>query len=209
MARVAIPTFFSDPNTRAVATRTPATLSKRWILPYLSTTRVGLATGAVGKRGARMFFVGDTRAQRLAMIQSYQGQEAVIGALLAAIDFEWTVRRAILALGKNTNQHIRANALYRASSLEKYKKAWNAEVFHNPKHIGIKELPDVVGHWEALLKAYNLRHQLSHGIKVNSGELYAASKRDTITTARDRVLDCCEAHGIDIYKRLPVRRKPI
>ena len=64
-----------------------------------------------------MFLVADNRNDRDLLIKSYFDAEPAISILLAAADFEWTVRRAILALGKSPTKHIRPVAATRGLEL--------------------------------------------------------------------------------------------
>src|SRR2546427_7419394 len=109
-----------------------------------------------------MFIVTDTLENRHRKIRSFVLREPVIAILLAAVDFEWTVRRAILALGTNSNRFIRDQVLNRCHGAEEYKRAWKDEVV---LQLG-KSLPEVVGNWEFLKKeAFPLRHQVVHGLR--------------------------------------------
>lgn len=88
-----------------------------------------------------MFLVSDSLAQRQSRICEFKGQDASIGAVLAAIDLEWTIRRAILALGTSPNKVIRDDVLANCHGLGRYKEAWGAEV--KPRFN--KTLPTVLG----------------------------------------------------------------
>lgn len=56
-----------------------------------------------------MFFVNDTQEHRHKFIRSFLKKDtAPIAVLLAAIDFEWTVKRAILAFGTSPTKDLRA-----------------------------------------------------------------------------------------------------
>lgn len=54
-----------------------------------------------------MFFVSDSLLGRQELIRSYMGKQATLGALLSVIDFEWTVRRAIISLGYEPTKKVR------------------------------------------------------------------------------------------------------
>jgi len=79
-----------------------------------------------------MFFVQDTLIQRHRKIRSFLKTESVIAVLLGAADFEWTVRRAIIALGHSPNVDIREHTLLGCHGLDAYKAAWKEEV--QPAH---------------------------------------------------------------------------
>ncbi len=150
-----------------------------------------------------MFLVSDSQSDRHTRIRAFKGQDASIGAMLATIDFEWTVRRAILACGTSPNATIRGGVLKRCSGLDAYKTAWNKEV--QPR-FG-KSLPTVVQNWAYLAKeAFPLRHKLVHGIRGASGVKYSNDRRDALLGASSAIATFASDQGIDLYDRLPVRR---
>ena len=110
-----------------------------------------------------MFLVSDTIETRHKFIEGIlEGQYAVAGLLLAAAEFERTVRRAILGLGSSPTKHIRAAVLShpKMKGFAGYKKAWNAEVYPRLKqHLA----GDVVPHWDEVCRAFKLRNRLIHG----------------------------------------------
>ena len=75
-----------------------------------------------------MFFIDDTQASRHAKIRAFDDDQIMIAVLLAAADFEWTVRRAIIGLGHAPNKYIRDVTLKNCSGLKSYKAAWNEQV---------------------------------------------------------------------------------
>ena len=73
-------------------------------------TRPRTDSRTCSRRGAAlMFFVGDTLAGRHNEISRrfINSKDVMIAVFLAAADFEWTVRRAIIALGHGANRQIR------------------------------------------------------------------------------------------------------
>lgn len=150
------------------------------------------------------FMVGDRQPERHERIRQFiKDGEPVISVLLATADFEWTVRRAILALGVSPNTHIRQSVLKNCSGLDKYKDAWKSEV---KRRLG-RTLPDVVGDWSGLIKAFDLRHRLVHGITGTTGFGYAAEKVECILHASRSVTEFAKSNNVDLFGRLPVRRK--
>jgi hypothetical protein len=151
-----------------------------------------------------MFFVSDTQTHRHDRIRSFLTEEsATIAVILAAIDFEWSVRRAILALGSSPTKHIRDvvfDGLH--GGYGNYADAWKQEVA-----VWLKlSLAQAIPHWSRLANkkdgAVRLRGQIVHGAKVSV----------TVTLARPRVEDWLAAsttleglanqHQTSLYKRL-------
>ena len=75
-----------------------------------------------------MFFISDSLEGRQDLIRSYVGKQAPLGTLLSVIDFEWTVRRAIIALGDQPTKAIRED-IERCSGLQAYKEKWKLRCF--------------------------------------------------------------------------------
>jgi hypothetical protein len=103
-----------------------------------------------------MFKIYETRENREELMKKILSEDPCVALVIAFIDFEWTVRRCILALGKSTTKDIRAmfagkllKRSYRndestkfdrnsnnkfISGLQGYRGLWNAEVTENGHH---------------------------------------------------------------------------
>lgn len=150
------------------------------------------------------FLVRDSQCERHAKISAFlKDGEPVIAVLLAATDFEWTVRRRILALGSSPNAEIRSGVLVRCTGLDKYKDAWNREV---KKRFG-KGLPEVVSNWQEFKKAFDLRHRLVHGVSGTTGVQYAECRVLLVLQASREIAEFGLSQNIDLFCRLPVRRR--
>jgi hypothetical protein len=92
-----------------------------------------MINGADEKAPKRMkLLVSDTQENRHAQIRRLLvDQKAVIAVLLAAADVEWTIRRAIIALGTSPTAYLRAGG-----SL-----AWIATAGSGKKKLGEKPRP--------------------------------------------------------------------
>ncbi|NLD88685.1 MAG: hypothetical protein GX633_10585 [Clostridiales bacterium] len=150
-----------------------------------------------------MFLVNDTLESRQKTIASY---EPFVGVILAAIDFEWTVRRAILALGSSTTKEIKSKTLNaNCSGLDAYKKAWNKEV----KPLTGKRLDEIVPEWQYFKEtAYPLRHRLVHGVEGSVTPQYASDRMKAILSASKYIADFADSLGEPLYGRKIIRRKP-
>lgn len=103
-----------------------------------------------------MFKIYETRENREELMKKLLSEEPCVALVIAFLDFEWTVRRCILALGKSTTKDIRAkfsgNLSIKVygndespksdsnrnnkfiSGLQGYRGLWNAEVTENGHH---------------------------------------------------------------------------
>ncbi|XGB38639.1 MAG: hypothetical protein LVT47_06745 [Cyanobacteria bacterium LVE1205-1] len=75
-----------------------------------------------------MFLVSDSSAFREERIKQILVEDPPLAALLSVIHFEWTVRRAIIALGTSPNVEIRER-MRLDHGCDKYKQVWKDEVF--------------------------------------------------------------------------------
>lgn len=149
-----------------------------------------------------MFLVRETSADREARILNMLEVDPAWAAVLAVVHVEWTLRRAIVALGCSPNTTIR-NRLERCHGTRDYKALWQAEVM--PRS-GVR-LPDLIRDWEGLLRAFRLRHLLVHGVRSSTRDYAAPRVHWAIDAARD-VRRFCAGRGVDLDARLPVRRQP-
>ena len=153
-----------------------------------------------------MFFVTDTLETRQSKIRSFVKTEPAIAVLLAAMDFEWTVRRAILALGVSPTKAIHAQfGATNSGGLSGLNEHWKLEV--TPRlRIG---LPAVVPDWNQLkTKAFVLRHKLIHGVQGNTGINFAGRVVEQILAASSAVAKFAEANGAPVYGINIRRLKP-
>lgn len=152
-----------------------------------------------------MFLATDKLEHRHKKIRSFLPSEPVIAILLAAVDFEWTVRRAVIALGSSSNRTIRDTVLYRCSGPKEYKEAWKKEV--KPRFQ--KGLAEIVPNWEFVKdEAFLLRHQVVHGLKGLPSSKITSERVEAFLAGSVAISDFAKVHEVELFgKRLPVRRK--
>jgi hypothetical protein len=147
------------------------------------------------------FLVGDSRSARREKIISFLAEDPVVSVLLAAADFEWTVSRAIVALGRGTNVEI-WKKLECSRSLDGYKKLWKEEITQGPD----TSLPSVIKDWERLKKkAVELRNVLIHGKSLATTSEYAELRVEAFLEASRKIEEFAMGRGVDLHERLPVR----
>jgi hypothetical protein len=146
-----------------------------------------------------MFLVKDTPAQRERRIRQFLASDPPIAVLLAAIHFEWTVKRAILKLSVRPTAQLRGD-LAETFGLERYKDAWSAE-------LGLPGMPAVVGRslWHRVTIAFRLRNQIVHGAGGCS-QSHAEPRVNALLDAAERLRALAADRGSDLYTKLQVRR---
>ena len=142
------------------------------------------------------FLVSDKQPERHGRIRAFLTPDtAVIAALLAAVDLEWTIRRVIdMTLGGD-KELLDSK---RISGLENYAKAWN-RVVKGPE---AQRLQDIVGAWDSLIDAYQLRHDIVHGRQGTGGVRYVTKRVECLLEASKAIAEYGQARGIDPYRRL-------
>lgn len=153
---------------------------------------------------ALMFVVNDGLLFRQRYVRKFAGRELPLGAVVAVMDFEWTVRRAIIALGYRPNAVIRSTVLKNCSSPKGYKNAWKEEVY--PVHA--MKLPQIVPEWSVLVNdAFILRHRIVHGSNSLPSNKLALECRECALAATESVVQFARDCDVDLYSRLPIRRR--
>jgi hypothetical protein len=152
-----------------------------------------------------MFLVDDTIEGRQSTIRAFVEREPVIAVLLAAADFEWTARRAILALGKSSTTTINTRfENEKRGGLNALKRYWRDEVEGRLE----TSLQELIPNWDQFVnKAYPLRHQLIHGARGSTGVKYAGSVVETFLAASKALADFADQHHEPIFGRRLQRRK--
>lgn len=147
-----------------------------------------------------MFLVKDSSLSRENRIKQFLNEDPSLSALLSVIHFEWTARRAIIALGTSANVEVRKK-LEKCHGLDNYKDVWKDEVFPRVQ----LRFPQAVNNWDGVVRAFRLRHRLVHGA-TSCGIEYARERVCWAIDAANDVRSVCINHGIDLDSRLPVRR---
>ncbi len=135
----------------------------------------------------------------------------VIAILLAAADFERTVRRAIRGLSEIQPSEVKNKIERDYGSFKKHPDAWKKYA------IGHKELfikttkrtpsysdSDVIlPNYEDIERAFDLRNELVHGSHGTTGIDYASERVRTLLDATRSVTEYAHENGVDLMK--PIR----
>ena len=164
-----------------------------------------------------MFLVSDgCRASRRKLIDCAAGADMVIRTILAAIDFEWTLRRVVLALGCTATKVLGVkfdDPKFR--KIDGLKKLWKEEVCANP-NVKAPTLVELINHqmvpsyetkkrpWDCWNDAWSFRNRLVHGLQGSSGEKYGRNHSETLLRATDVLVDFALKNKKDVFK--PIRR---
>ena len=166
-----------------------------------------------------MFLVSDgSRDKRKAIIMRSAATDKAVGMLLSEIDFEWTLRRAILKLSKAPTKEIRI-ALKDAYGLDSYKCQWKTFVSGEKGNPISAHLCDVVNGssstkgrkriWQELTEAVDARNRLVHGVSGFIKDKDAEHHTKVLLAATDAITDYCRQNGVNIFGRITPRRAAV
>lgn len=152
-----------------------------------------------------MFWVRDKQDARHERIRRLVTRDdAGIAVLVAAADFEWTIRRGILALGRSSTRRTKEQ-MQGAHGLDRYKEVWSSEVAVRDD----ERLPRLIKDWKYFrTEAFPLRNRLVHGITGTVGVAYARDRVESVLGASIAITQFARDRGYDLYARLSVRRDP-
>ena|SRR3990172_2848427 len=151
-----------------------------------------------------MFRVNDVPEIRGNRIRRWLSTEPAVSMIMAAVNFEWTVSRAIIILSPKPNMYLRSKLL-EVHGLKKYNELWKAEV---SRPSNMKNLTGVVTSWNSVKKAFEMRHKIVHGRDGCTANM-ATSHVEALLKATAEIRDYCSSCGGNIHKKLPIRKKAV
>jgi hypothetical protein len=149
-----------------------------------------------------MFLASDPKKHRESKVRSFLTTDPNISLLLAAVNFEWTVCRAVLFLSKRPNSELRV-LMVKYYSLDSYKELWNLEIVAGRN---FNPLAVVVRNWSSVRKAFEARNRLVHGRDRYTKNM-ATPHVNSLLQGASYVDDNCEFLGYPLFGRMPIRRR--
>ncbi len=148
-----------------------------------------------------MFLVSDNEEQRFKLIESFKQENSSIALIMAAINFEWTIRRIMISLSKQPNKDIRELLKY-TSGLERYKDVWKKALPNE------KRLTNIISNWKDLDDQFKLRGSIVHSgnFKILSIVSIGVEKINKYTI---ELIEFSKSRGYDPYDRLKIKRRRI
>ena len=150
-----------------------------------------------------MFLVADSLEQRARVIREFLRKYPSISVVVAATYFEWTVSRALIALSRRPNKEVR-EALGRVRGLPAYSRLWWDQLQDVP---AARRLTEVVSNWAAVNNAFKERNALVHGHNRHTRNM-ATPHGEALLKAVEEVYKYGQIQGLDLGRRLPVRKNP-
>lgn len=156
-----------------------------------------------------MFDLSDKRNKRRKTIMGNAHFDPGLGVILAAMDFEWTCRRAIVALSETPTATLYERFFNHYTSMKKLIKAWQDEVMPHLQHKC--SLNDVVCRngisTEQVKDAMQCRNVIVHGTESRTFAKECRWAVCVLENACDNVAAFVEAQGKTIFTRI-ARSRP-
>ena len=142
---------------------------------------------------------------RLAKLQRLVSEgDHCIALVVAAADFERTMRRAIVCLSLEPTADIGERIEKKYNSIGKYHQAWTR--FVEPA----RNLPlsDALPEFDNVRDAFRARNKLVHGQQGGAKVAYVMPRLDVISRGTTKLTALSLAHGVDLTQRIIVRQRP-
>ena len=163
-----------------------------------------------------MFLVSDgSRDGRKKIILGLAAKDKAVGLLLSVVDFEWTVRRAILMLSTAPTKTIR-NELVKCHGPDAYKKAWGMFVKKDrgcsvnvPLSFVVNGSANKKGSkkpWDLVKDAFEARHRLVHGVSGFIKDADAERHMLNMFSGTDALAEFAAQSGGDVFKKIKARK---
>ncbi|MBR4637023.1 MAG: hypothetical protein IKO81_00045 [Bacteroidales bacterium] len=154
-----------------------------------------------------MFSLNDKRGKRRRIIFGEAQIDPQYGVVLAAMDFEWTCRRAILALSKKPTVVLYEKFIKDYSAFGGLERAWTSEVLPSVKDAcNLRDLMNKKMRWEWVCDAMLCRNVIVHGTESRVSDKESRWAVCVLEDACDAVVAYVEEQGKDIFKSINRRR---
>lgn len=152
-----------------------------------------------------MFLVTCTLQQRREKIIGFvESGDPAIALVLAAADFERTLRRSIIALATAPTADVRLQLERKYNTISKYGMAWNRFVEPTGKPSFVEVFPN----FDNVRRAFQTRNELVHGQHGTTGINRAREQVFVVIDATRVVTELSLKYHVDLVKKITTRRRP-
>lgn len=151
-----------------------------------------------------MFSYSVSIEDRLAKIQRLVSEgDHCIALVVAAADFERTMRRAIVSLSLKPTADVRERIEKKYNSIGRYQQAWT--LFVEPARN--LSLSNTLPEFDDIKNAFQARNKLVHGQQGGAKFDYVMPRLDVISSGTTKLTVLSLKHGIDLTLRIKVRQR--
>ena len=156
-----------------------------------------------------MFGIQENRENRKALIEKIANANVGAGVILASTDFDWTLARCILVLGKTPTVTLRDELLQPKTGLEGYKDIWKKEIASQSLTTLFDDWAKKNGlapvNWSEIRTARDLRNYLVHGLQSNVEEEIGQAIINLLERACDILCAFAQSKEKDLFAKLTPR----
>ena len=158
-----------------------------------------------------MFGIQENRENRKALIEKIANANVGAGVILASTDFDWTLARCILVLGKTPTVTLRDELLQPKKGLEGYKDIWKKEIASQSLTTLFDDWAKKNGlapvNWSEIRTARDLRNYLVHGLQSNVEEEIGQAIINLLERACDILCAFAQSKEKDLFAKLTPRKR--
>ena len=152
-----------------------------------------------------MFAYSVSIEDRLSKIQHLVSEgDHGIALVVAAADFERTIRRAIVGLASAPTADIRERIERKYNTVGKYGQAWTRFVEPVRKSSLHEALPEI----DDIKNAFRSRNKLVHGQQGGASIDYLQPRIEFIFAGTAKLTSFALEHGVDLTARIRIRQRP-
>lgn len=156
-----------------------------------------------------MFSISGKRNGQKEMIDKVANINVGAGIILAVTDFEWTLIRSILVLGKTPTVELRDKLLNKSTKFDKIEAIWNEEIKAQPLKKLFDEWQSPDGQkpveWNDIKAAREVRNILVHSGESSVDDETAHAIIRLLEKACDILCAFAKTQGKELYDRLTPR----
>ena len=156
-----------------------------------------------------MFSISEKRDGRKEMIGKVASVNVRAGIILAITDFEWTLIRSILVLGKTPTVELRDKLLDKSTKFDKIETIWNEEIKAQPLKKLFDEWASQNGlkpvEWNDIKAAREVRNILVHSGESSVDDETAHAIIRLLEKACDILCAFAKSKGKELYDNLKPR----
>ena len=152
-----------------------------------------------------MFAYSVSIEDRLSKIQRLVSEgDHGIALVVAAADFERTLRRAIVGLALEPTADVRERIERKYNTIGRYGQGWTRFVEPVRKSSLQEALPEI----DDIKNAFRSRNKLVHGQQGGARLDYVMPRIEVIFSGTTKLTSFALEHGIDLTARIRIRQRP-
>ena len=152
-----------------------------------------------------MFSFSVSIEDRLSKLQRLVSEgDHCIALVVAAADFERTMRRAIVGLSAEPTADVRERIEKKYNTIGKYNLAWTRFV----EPVRQSPLQEALSEFDDVRNAFRSRNKLVHGQQGGAKLGYVMPRLEIIIAGTTKLTAFALSHSVDLTARIKIRQRP-